>query len=210
MQLYEKYRPKRLSEFIGQDKVKKQVSALIARSGFDRDAFFLSGPSGTGKTSLAWIIANELGALDFDIQEFNGEDINKGSMDDIRANIWLMPAGPWKVYIVNEAHNMTPRAIQCWLTLLEQLPSRRLIIFTTTESLEADLFGNFSSPFARRCKVLQFTNQGLCQLFAAKAQEIASKEGLNGKPIAAYVKLVQACKNNMGMVLQRIESGDML
>ena len=211
MELYQKYRPKDLSEFIGQDKIKKQLSALMAREGWDRDSIWIQGPSGTGKTSLAWIVGRMVAGDDFDIIEYDGTDINKGAMTDIERNISLYPMfGGWKVYIINEAHNMTRAAVQSWLTILERLPAKRLIVFTTTENIEADLFGNFSSPFGRRCKVFTFTNQGLSQLFANRARKIADIENLNGKPEQAYIRLVQSCKNNMGMVLQRIEQAEML
>lgn len=211
MQLYEKYRPKVWGDFVGQEKIVKQLKALILRSEFDRDALFLSGGSGIGKTTLAWIIARQLVNDDFSIIEYNGEDINKGAVKDIRSNIWLCPMfGGWKVYIINEAHNMSNHAVQYWLTILEDLPPKRLIIFTTTEDIKADLFGNFSSPFARRCKVYQFTTQGLARSFAVKARQIACKEGLNGKPEQAYYRLVQRCSNNMGMVLSEIDKGEML
>jgi len=211
MQLYEKYRPKDLSDFIGQDKTKKQVKAIMSRSGWDRDAFWIEGPSGTGKTSLAWIIARQLATDDFCIIEIDGEDINKGQMAEIERCIGLCPMfGAWKVYIINEAHNMTRQAVQAWLTLLERLPEHRLVIFTTTELIQKDLFGNFSSPFARRCKVFTFTNQSLAQDMARRAKEIALVEGLDGKSSQAYLRLVQDCKNNFGMVLQRIEQAEML
>ena len=108
------------------------------------------------------------------------------------------------------SHNLTPQAVQVFLTLLERLPEKRLIIFTTTENIESDLFGNFSSPFARRCKVFTFTNQGLAPDMAKRARTIAMAEGLDGKPENAYLRLVQDCKNNFGMVLQRIEQAEML
>jgi len=60
MELYQKYRPKTLAEFIGQDKVKTQIQRVISRSDWDRDALWIQGPSGAGKTSLAWIIAAQV------------------------------------------------------------------------------------------------------------------------------------------------------
>ena len=210
MQLFEKYRPKSLQEFIGQDKIKKQVERLMSRDGWDRDALWLQGPSGTGKTSLAWIIAKQV-ANDFDITELDGDKCSVQAVREIEKNICLCSMfGGWKVWIINEAHAMSRQAVQAWLTLLERLPAKRLIIFTTTEALQEDLYGNFSSPFARRCKVFTFTNQGLAQLFAERAQQIAQAENLDGQQAQKYVRLVQACHNNLGAVLQRVEQGEML
>ena len=211
MQLYEKYRPQTLDDFIGQPKMKKQLQTIMGRSEFDRDAFWIQGPSGTGKTSLAHIIANRLVETDQAIIELDGDECNVAMLNDIKYSIGLYPAkGKWKVYIVNEAHAMSRQAVQGWLTLLEKLPKYRLVIFTTTELIQDDLFGNFSSPFARRCKVLNFTNQGLAQDMAERTREISQCEGLDGKPITAYVRLIQDCKNNLGLALQRIEAGEMI
>ena len=126
-------------------------------------------------------------------------------------NIGLCPMfGGWKAYIINEAHAMSKQAVQAWLTLLERFPAKRLIIFTTTEPLQEDLFGQFSAPFGSRCKVFTFTNQGLAQLMAGRAQQIAEAEHLDGKPLQAYLRLVQDCHNNMRQVLQRIDACEMI
>lgn len=76
--------------------------------------------------------------------------------------------GGYRVYIVNEIHNCTPRAVQAWLTTLEHRPPKVLFLFTTT--IDADsLFGDYCGPFGSRCKVVNFTNQGLAQAFAIRA-----------------------------------------
>ncbi len=209
MQLYEKYRPNNVNDFIGQNKVKKQLEIITGRDGWDRDAIWLQGPSGTGKTSLAWIMARQV-ATDLFIQELDGDKCNVESVRDLEYSLQLSAPESWRVVIVNEAHAMTSRAVQAWLTLLERLPLHSLVIFTTTELLSDDLFGKFSKPFQRRCKVFTFTNQGLANDMAARTQKIAQAERLDGQPLPRYVKLVQACKNNMGEVLQRIESCEML
>ena len=210
MQLYEKYRPKTLENFIGQPKITQALKRIMSRPDWDRDAFWIQGPSGTGKTSLAWIVALQV-ANDFDITELDGDKCTVQAVRELEQNFTLSSMfGGWKAVIVNEAHAMSNRAVQAWLTLLERLPKYRLVIFTTTETLQEDLFGNFSSPFSRRCKVFTFTNQGLAQGFATKAQEIAQIEGMDGKPPQAYLRLIQDCHNNMGAALQRIEQGDMI
>ena len=103
---------------------------------------------------------------------------------------------------------MTGRSVQAWLTVLDPLPSRTLVIFTTTED-SADPFGQFDGPFRSRCKSIAFTNQGLAPAFARRAREIAQAEGMDGKPESAYLRLVQQSHNNMRAVLQEIESGVM-
>ena len=210
MQLYEKYRPRQLEDFIGQPKSIAAIKRIMSRPDWDRDAFWIQGPSGTGKTSLAWIVANQV-AHDFDIIELDGDKCSVQAVREIAQNISLCSMfGKWRVWIVNEAHAMSRQAVQAWLTLLERLPAMRLVIFTTTQSLDEDLFGHFSSPFGSRCKVFNFTNQGLAQLFAQRAKQIAQAEDMDGQPLQKYVRLVQDCHNNMRQVLQRVDSGELL
>ena len=207
--MIEEYRPRTWSDFIGQEKVVGRVRTLIERPGFDGDAFWIVGPSGTGKTSLAWIIARRF-ADDLDIAELDGEAC---TVDAVRkaadAMHYTTLSGGFRCWIVNEAQAMTSRAVQAWLTVLDRLPSRVLVIFTTTED-SADLFGRFDGPFRSRCKTIAFTNQGLAPAFAKRAREIAVAAGLDGKSESAYLRLVQQCRNNMRAVLQEIDAGAMM
>ncbi len=228
MELYRKYRPRRLRQVVGQERVTRRIEAIIRRRGFDRGAFWLEGPSGTGKTTIAQAVARELGALrgdpgpvSFTYTELDGDRCSVEAVRELDeyvrgAVLW---DDRWQVTVVNEAHAMTARAVQAWLTLLEKLPRRWLVIFTTTESLEAlgrhakeerTLFGTFAGPFRSRVIRFKLTNQGLAPRFARLAHRIACREGLNGRPADAYLRLVQECRNNMREVPQRIEAGEML
>ena len=95
MQLYEKYRPKSLDDFIGQPKIKKQLQAMMSRDSWDRDALWLQGPSGTGKTSLAWIVAKAK-ANEFDIEELDGDKCNVQAVRDLERSLNLSSMfGDW-------------------------------------------------------------------------------------------------------------------
>ncbi len=72
MMLYEKYRPTTWANLVGQDRTIKRVRRIIDRPNFNGDCFWIAGPSGTGKTSLAWIIARQF-ASDINIIELDGE-----------------------------------------------------------------------------------------------------------------------------------------
>ena len=67
-----------------------------------------------------------------------------------------------------------------------------------------------SGPLLSRCVRIALSRRDLCEAFATRCQQIATKEGLNGRPIADYIRLAKQHRNNMRAMLTDIESGAML
>ncbi|MCX6754696.1 MAG: AAA family ATPase, partial [Candidatus Nomurabacteria bacterium] len=106
--LYRKYRPESFSEVVGQDHIVKAISGSLA-TGKVAHAYLLCGPRGTGKTTIARIIAHELGTSVNDINEMDAAS-NRGIDDvrDINENVRTLPFdSKYKIYILDEVHMFT-------------------------------------------------------------------------------------------------------
>jgi len=212
MKLFEQYRPKALEDVLGQDKAVKTIKRLIER-GIGGRALWISGASGTGKTTIAKIIANSI-ADDIYIQEFDCADqLSVSALDKIEDDMAYRAFGKGgRAIIVNETHGLRKQSIRRLLGLLERIPEYVVFIFTTTRAGQEKLFDDQidANPLLSRCIEIQLTNQGLAKVFAKHCRNIATAENLNGKPLESYVKLAARCHNNCRMILNEIESGCML
>ena len=155
--LYRKYRPGQLSEVIGQDHVVTPLTNALA-SGQIHHAYLFSGPRGCGKTSSARIMARSLncekgptptpcgacqscrdlapmGPGSIDVIELDAA--THGLVDDareLRDKAFFSPVqSKFKIYIIDEAHQLGPGAANALLKVVEEPPPHVLFIFATTE-----------------------------------------------------------------------------
>jgi len=169
--LYRKYRPENFDEVIGQDHIVKAISGSL-KAGKVAHAYLLCGPRGTGKTTIARIIARELGSSVNDIYEMDAAS-NRGIDDvrDIRENVRTLPFdSKYKIYILDEVHMFTKDAWNALLKTIEEPPEHVIFILATTE-LE-----KIPETIVSRCQSFVF-KKPTDAILSQVVTNIAKKEG---------------------------------
>jgi DNA polymerase III subunit gamma/tau len=196
--LYRTYRPQDFDEVVGQEAVVRTLTNAIG-SDQVRQAYLFAGPRGTGKTSMARILAKALNCAQGPtaspdkvcnacVTIANGTSLDVIEMDaasqrgiddirEIRDRVVLQPAeGRYKVYILDEAHQLTDAAWNALLKLIEEPPPHLLFVFCTTDLSKV-------LPTVRsRCQTFAFARPRLPELVrylrrVADGEEIQAPDG---------------------------------
>jgi DNA polymerase III delta prime subunit len=127
----EKYRPKQISEYVFRDShQKKQVETWIKDQSIPH--LLLSGSAGIGKTTLAKVLINELGIEEYDVLEINASRTN--SVEDVRDKITnfvqMIPFGPFKVVLLDEADYLSPNAQAALRGVMEEYHQTARFVLT--------------------------------------------------------------------------------
>lgn len=189
--LYRKYRPVDFNSVYGQEEVVTVIKNAIV-SGKVSHAYLFCGPRGTGKTTIAKIIArlvncenlvdgNPCGKCYNCLNYLNSNDIveidaaSNNGVDEIRElrdKINLVPSNSkYKVYIIDEVHMLTTQAFNALLKTLEEPPSHVIFILATTEPHKIPL------TIASRCQKFRFSKIDDKKI-VERLREISNLEGI--------------------------------
>lgn len=155
--LYRKYRPQSFSEIIGQEHVVKTITNALSSNSVSH-AYIFSGPRGSGKTTIARLLAKainchnrkegqfepcdtcssckeikegrSLDLIEIDAASHRGID----EMRELREGIRFSPNKEnYKVFVIDECHQLTKEAVNALLKTLEEPPSHAIFVLATTE-----------------------------------------------------------------------------
>ncbi len=177
--LYRKYRPKKLSEIVGEEHITSTLTNALANDQISH-AYLFTGPRGVGKTSVARILAHEINKFDYsDGQEYlDIIEIDAASnrrIDEIRQlrdRVNIAPtSGKYKVYIIDEVHMLTREAFNALLKTLEEPPAHAIFILATTEAYKVP------DTIVSRTQQFNFRPISVGQLIG-QLKDIAKKENI--------------------------------
>jgi len=207
--LYRKYRPQTFEDVVGQEHVTTTLRNAI-QAGRVASGYLFTGTRGTAKTTCARILAKALNCIGpmgdltdptpepcgvcgpcksianssfVDVLEMDAA--SHGKVDDVRdlvASIKFPPMeGRYKVYIIDEAHQLSRDAMDAFLKTLEEPPDRVVFVLATTELEKLPI------TIASRCQVYEFKRGSVAQI-SARVADVLHAEGV--KADAAAVTLI--------------------
>jgi len=219
--LARKYRPQRFADLVGQDPIRTTLEQAVAKNRVAQ-AYLFAGPRGSGKTTTARLIAkalncerrkpgesepcNECGSCvaitngtSLDVLEIDGAS-NRGieEIRNLRENVkYSASGGKFKVYIIDEAHQLTDFAWNALLKTLEEPPPHVRFVFCTTEPLEVP------DTIASRCQVFEFRRLRSEEL-VKHLLDVAAKEKVSLQQDAAAL-IARASEGSVRDALGRLD-----
>lgn len=169
--LYRAHRPQNWSEVRGQEHVVRVLEAEVKNKKIAH-AYLFSGGRGTGKTSVARILARELGVSSKDLYEMDAAS-NRGidEIRELREGVYAMPfESPYKFYIIDEAHMLTAPAWNAFLKTLEEPPAHAIFVLATTEKEK------IPETIQSRCEIYSF-KQPTREVLTQAVNDVTKKEG---------------------------------
>ncbi len=203
--LYRKYRPQTFEDVVGQEHVTTTLRNAIS-AGRVASGYLFTGTRGTAKTTCARILAKALNCIGPDgdltaptpepcgvcgpcksiasssfVDVLEMDAASHGKVDDVRdlvASIKFPPMeGRYKVYIIDEAHQLSRDAMDAFLKTLEEPPDRVVFVLATTELEKLPI------TIASRCQVYEFKRGSVAQI-SARLKDVLKAEGVKADTAA--------------------------
>lgn len=199
-----KYRPLVLEDMVGQDAAVLQLRGMF-KSGHIANSLLISGPTGSGKTSLARIVARMANDIPpdtvklTDTIEINGAEAR--GIDDVRQLMQAAKFAPkknYRVFILDEMHQWTPQAKQAFLKTLEEPPAKTIFILCTNEPEK------LPETVMNRCQQIRLGQVPPKACFTL-LERVASKEALE-MPVEVLKQIVHLTRGHPRDALQALEA----
>ena len=200
MALYRKYRPQNFDEIRGDQDIVQVLRAAV-QSGKIAHAYLFSGSRGTGKTTMARILARELKTDEQDVYEMDAAS-NRGidEIRELRDGVATLPfSSKYKFYIIDEAHALTRDAWGALLKTLEEPPAHAIFVLATTE------LDRVPEPITSRCQTFNFKKPSH-EILKNLVLDVAKKEGASLSPAGAELIAMMgegAFRDTLG-ILQKV------
>lgn len=201
-ELYKKYRPTTLDQVLGQPAAVKQLKGFLD-SGKVPSSILFTGSPGTGKTTLARIMAKAVGAGQIDVSEVNAASAR--GIDDVRdwqakANLRSMTGGA-KVLILDEAHKLTGDAQAAMLKMLEDVPKGQFYWLCTSNPEK------ISKAIMTRLTKISLVNLDNSSLFSL-ITDVCSREGfkLPENPVATTDAIIKGAQGSARTALVTLDA----
>jgi replication-associated recombination protein RarA len=196
VRLSEKYRPRKVAEFVGLPKAKRVLSRFVANPYACSFLFF--GPPGVGKTSIALAMAQEMGA---EFHHLGSQKCNLDNLEEVCRICQYVPlSGGFHFVLIDEVDSASRAAQLALLSKLDSTdaPKGTVFVFTcnSTEALEP--------RFLSRCLPIDFSSYGMAGDISDYLDKVWHAEGGNGNA-PDFVRLAKECRNNVRDCLGRLE-----
>jgi len=185
MSLYLKYRPTQLTELIGNGNIIPVIQDMLSHLITCPHSILLHGPTGCGKTTIARIMASQLGSKGNDIHEIDTADFRGiDTIREIRKQSQYSPMeSPCSVWIIDECQKMTGDAQSALLKILEDTPKHVYFILCTTDPQK------LLPTIKGRCSQFQMALLNDSEMFKLLRQVIKAENDSIGK--AVYEQIIQ-------------------
>lgn len=197
MLLTEKYRPLKTSEFVGLDKAKK-LCAKLAVDPFD-SAWLFVGASGTGKTTIALALAEEMNA---ELHHIPSQNCTVEAIKSLRAKLAYCPmmGKSARLVLIDEADQMSAAAQLALLSMLDSTnrPQQTVFVFTCNET------ERFEARFLSRCGVIEFSSYGIAKDATQLLARVWEHEA-NGATAPNFARIVKESNNNIRAALMELQ-----